>query len=144
MIEDTIRQDPSKISPHHRHQSSDPAGLVLESHSLWCSFYSLISPCITAEHGLGSRLDSQSISSQFNRNIYNCVTLEMENKVGESFVETKNCFFKLSFYPHKIPETCRWLIEKVIILIKKKILSDGAFLLACKKSQSVLTVVFLG
>merc|ERR1711953_949683 len=73
---------------------------------------SLISPCITAEHGLGSRLDSQSISSQFNRNIYNCVTLEMENKVGESFVETKNCFFKLSFYPHRIPETCRWLIEK--------------------------------
>ena len=44
--------------------------------------------------------------------------MEMGDKMRENVVETKNCFSKLSFYSHKIPETCRWLIEKVIVLSK--------------------------
>ena len=43
-------------------------------------------------------------------------------------VETKNCFFELSFYPRKIPEICRWMIQKVYMLSKQNIKQ-------CKKNK---------
>ena len=51
--------------------------------------------------------------------------MEIGDKMREKVVETKNCFSKLSFYSHKIPETCRWLIEKVIISTKTLGVRDG-------------------
>ena len=45
------------------------------------------------------------------------VIKEMEVEIGGNVVVTKNCVLYLSFYPDKIPETCRWLREKVIVAL---------------------------
>ena len=108
--------DPNRVKLYlvPTEQWGDPAGLVQRAKDWWFNFYSQPEQLGTPQ-ALGW-LKSVSLSFVRIQNLK--LIMEMGDKMRENVVETKNCFSKLSFYSHKIPETCRWLIEKVIVLSK--------------------------